>query len=66
LILFDLPLANELTCCFALASRLDGVLLVVEAERVPRQKALRAKRGLDQAKVNILGAVYNKQFRKGE
>ncbi len=61
LIVFDLPTANELSPCFPLAAALDGVLLVVEAERVRHELAQRAKQQLQQAHANVLGVVFNKQ-----
>lgn len=59
-IVFDLPIAHELTPCFALASALDGVLLVVEADRVDSEVAQRSKQGLVNAHANLVGVVLNK------
>ncbi len=61
LIFFDLPPATDMTACFALAGRLDGVVLVIEADRVERQVAERAKRRLLETNAKILGVVFNKQ-----
>lgn len=42
-----------------LATQVDGVVLVVGANKVPRDAALHAKSLLDQAKARILGVVLN-------
>jgi capsular exopolysaccharide synthesis family protein len=60
LMVFDLPPANELTTCFSFASRLDGVLLVIEAERVEEQVARRACQQLANIGTNLLGVVLNR------
>jgi capsular exopolysaccharide synthesis family protein len=60
LAIFDLPPANELTTCFAIANRLDGVLLVVEAERARHDVLRRAIQQLARIQTNILGVVFNK------
>jgi capsular exopolysaccharide synthesis family protein len=59
-IVFDLPPASESTVCTSLASRLDGVLVVVEADRVDRDLGRRTCDRLRRARANLLGAVYNK------
>lgn len=61
LIIVDLPPATEFTACFALARKLDGVLLVIEAMRVDRESAERAKCGLSDSGANLVGAVFNKR-----
>ena len=62
LVVFDLPPAGQVTCCTRLARLLDGVLLVVEAERVRREVALRTTELLRRGNVQLLGAVMNKQI----
>ena len=59
-IVFDLPPPRDTNVSALLASRLDGVLLVVEADRVDRNIAERTCSRLRQANVNLLGSVYNK------
>lgn len=56
----DLPSVEEESCT-RLAQLLDGVVLVVEAERVSGQTIRQAKEKLELADVNLLGAVFNKQ-----
>jgi capsular exopolysaccharide synthesis family protein len=61
LAIFDLPPANELSTCYAIASRLDGVLLLLESERVQDKVAQRTKRQLESTHANVIGVVLNKQ-----
>lgn len=59
-VLFDLPIVSE--CYFpALISHLDGILLVVEAERLRRQVVMRAKQQLENNNAKVLGVVFNKR-----
>lgn len=60
-IVADLPVANELSHCFSIGSLLDGVLLVVEAERVRNQVVARARDQLQQCGARLLGVVFNKR-----
>ena len=60
LLVFDLPAAHELTPCFMLTGALDGVLLVVEADRVDSEVAQRTKQSLLNAHANLVGVVLNK------
>jgi protein-tyrosine kinase len=60
LVIFDLPPVNALSPCPVIASLLDGVLLVVEAEHTGSDAALRGKRQLCAANVKLLGVVLNK------
>jgi len=59
-VVFDLPPANNVTIATLLASRMDGVLMVVEADRVDRKIAERTSARLRRASANLLGVVYNK------
>jgi capsular exopolysaccharide synthesis family protein len=65
LIVFDLPPCGGAHAPLRLAKQLDGVLLVVEAERVRQQDAHRVRQLLDQARVRLLGAVLNRQRIRG-
>jgi len=58
---FDAPAVLEETSVVRLASQVDGVILVVEAEGVRWEVVQRAKGLLEQAKANMLGAVLNKR-----
>jgi capsular exopolysaccharide synthesis family protein len=60
LAVFDLSSINPFSSC-VLESKLDGLLLVLEAERVRRDEAEPVKKHLTQSGVNLLGAVFNKR-----
>ena len=60
-VLVDLPTATDLTVCSNLARLLDGVILVVEAERVRNQVINSVKKGLVESDARVLGVVLNKR-----
>jgi Mrp family chromosome partitioning ATPase len=60
LVVVDLPPISDLATC-GLAATLEGVLLVVEAERVHSHVARRGKTLLEQAGARLLGIVFNKR-----
>jgi Mrp family chromosome partitioning ATPase len=60
LIIVDLPPAGESAAACALAAGLDGVLLVVVAERTAASAAQQAKDRLESGGARILGVVLNK------
>jgi len=60
LVLFDMPPVEHASCAIRLASLLDGVLLVVEAERTAWEVAQRSKQLLTRDNIHLLGAVLNK------
>jgi protein-tyrosine kinase len=57
LVLFDAPPVVVVTDAALLASKLDGVLLVVSTGRTKREHAQRAKELLDKIHVRLVGAV---------
>lgn len=59
LVLFDAPPVVAVTDAALLASKLDGVLLVVEAGGTRRDHAQRAKEILEKVNLRIVGAVLN-------
>jgi Mrp family chromosome partitioning ATPase len=61
LLVFDAPPSGEGGLGVALARLMDGVLVVVEAERVSREVVQRTIEDLQRAQVNVLGAVLNKR-----
>ena len=61
LLVIDIPAPTELNGSVCLASQLDGVVLVIEAERADGRVALRTKQQLVDANVNLLGVVLNKR-----
>lgn len=63
LVVFDLPPAGDSAGGDRLAAMMDGVLLVIEAERVRWQVAQRTKERLLHGDARLLGAVLNKRQR---
>lgn len=61
LIILDTPPVLSSPLAQALAPTVDGVILVVEAERTRTQVALAAKKALTDCGANILGVVLNKR-----
>lgn len=57
IVLFDAPPVIAVTDAALLASKLDGVLLVVEAGSTRREHAQRAKEMLQKVNIRIVGAV---------
>ena len=60
-IIVDLPKADEMTSCSAIGRLLDGVVLVVEAERTKKSMIERAVDQMKHVGVVMMGVVYNKQ-----
>lgn len=58
-VLFDTPSAIAFTDAVVLSRVLDGVILVVRAQTVPRGAELQVRNLLNKAKANILGVVLN-------
>lgn len=61
LVVFDLPPAGQTGAALGLARLVDGVLLVVESERVRWEVAQRTKHFLLGAEVRLVGVVLNKR-----
>jgi len=60
-IVIDAPPVNSYADASILAPRVDGVILVVEADRTPVNEAEAAKRQLDKVDARILGVVLNRR-----
>ena len=60
-IVIDAPPVNRYADACMLAPRVDGVILVVEADRTPVTEAESAKRQLDKVDARILGVVLNRR-----
>ena len=60
-VLFDSPPINSFNDAIALAAKMDGVIIVVEAEKTRWETVLRAKERIENGKGNILGVVLNKR-----
>jgi Mrp family chromosome partitioning ATPase len=61
LAIFDLPPVRQASCVHHLASILDGILLVVEAEAVTWDAARSIRQILTRAGARVVGAVLNKR-----
>lgn len=59
MVLFDTPPVTAVTDAAVLATRLDGVLLVMRAGTTRRDRAREARRLLEKVKANIVGVVLN-------
>jgi capsular exopolysaccharide synthesis family protein len=60
-IIFDSAPACEFPDCYALAPKVDSIVLVTQAEETSIQDAQRAKWNLEQAGGRILGVVLNRE-----
>jgi capsular exopolysaccharide synthesis family protein len=59
IILFDTPPVTAVTDAAVLATRVDGVLLVFQANRTRRESARQTRQILEKVKANIIGVVLN-------
>lgn len=66
IILIDAPPAIAVTDSQIIATRADGVILVVDSDKVKRDAALKAKQNLDNVRARILGVVLNNVDRKNK
>jgi capsular exopolysaccharide synthesis family protein len=65
-IIFDSSPVLAVTDAAVLSSRVDGVVLVIQAKRTRRDAARQAVRRLNQVGTNILGAVFNQVPGRGD
>lgn len=66
IILIDAPPAIAVTDSQIIATRSDGVILVVDSDKVKRDAALKAKQNLENVRARILGVVLNNVDRKNK
>jgi len=64
-VLFDSPSVLAVTDAVVLASRVDGVVLVVDAGRTRRTATRQAIERLEQVGANVLGGVLNRVSQRG-
>ncbi len=57
IIIFDTPPVQNVTDALVLSTRVDGVLLVVQAGRSRRDRVREARQKLEKVKANLLGVV---------
>jgi capsular exopolysaccharide synthesis family protein len=60
-VLFDSPPINSFNDSIALATKMDGIVMVVEAEKTRWEAVQHAKQRIESVKGNILGVVLNKR-----
>lgn len=60
-ILIDAPPVNDYADASMLATKVDGVILVIEADQTPVSEAEAAKRQLDKVGARVLGVVLNRR-----
>jgi hypothetical protein len=61
LVVLDLPATGEAASAMHLFGLLDGLVLVVEHERVRWEVAQKTRQGLIRARANVLGVAFNKR-----
>jgi capsular exopolysaccharide synthesis family protein len=66
IILVDTPPAIAVTDAQILATRCDGVILVVDSGKVKREIAMKAKANLEHVQARLLGVVLNNVDRKNK
>jgi capsular exopolysaccharide synthesis family protein len=57
IVIFDTPPVHTFTDALVLATRVDGVLLVIQAGRSRRDRVREARQKLEKVKANLLGVV---------
>jgi Mrp family chromosome partitioning ATPase len=60
-VVVDSPPVNQYADASVLANKVDGVILVIEADRTPLAEAEAAKRQLERVGARILGVVLNRK-----
>ena len=60
-ILVDMPATSDMSSTARMASKCDGVILVVEAEHLRWEVVQREKEQLEKWHANIVGVVLNKR-----
>ena len=58
-LIFDLPVASDLTSCYSILPNLDGVMIAVEAGNIDRKVIGRAKNRLANMGIELIGLVIN-------
>ena len=60
-VLLDSPPVNDCAECRIIATKVDGVILVVESGKTRSQVAVKAKQELEDAGANVLGVILNRR-----
>jgi capsular exopolysaccharide synthesis family protein len=64
MIFIDTPPALAVTDAQIVATKTDGVIMVIDSGKVKREMAMKAKANLDHVKARILGVILNNMDRK--
>ncbi len=59
-LIYDLPVANDMTHCYPIAQYLDALLLVADSTRINEEKINRAARRLEEMETALIGLALNK------
>ena len=59
-LVFDLPVADDLTSCYSIVPQLDGIILVLESGALDRQQIEKAKQRIAACGTDLIGAVINR------
>lgn len=62
-VVLDMPPVSETSPALRIAPQIDGVMLIVRAEKVARTTARKARNLLDQAQAHMIGAILNRTRR---
>ena len=60
-VIIDTPPVNSYAESIVIATKVDGVVLVLESDKTRQQVALRAKQEMQKAGANVLGVILNKR-----
>lgn len=59
-IIFDLPVASDLTSCYSLLPHIDGVALAVEADKIDRKQIARSRNRIANCGADLIGLILNR------
>lgn len=59
-LVFDLPVASDLTSCYSLLPHIDGVVIAVEADKIDQKQIARAKNRIAQSGADLVGLIINR------
>jgi protein-tyrosine kinase len=60
-VILDVPPVNSYAESIVIATKVDGVILVLESDKTRQQVALRAKQEMEKAGAKVLGVILNKR-----
>ena len=60
-VILDVPPVNKYAESIVIATKVDGVILVIESDKTRQQVAIRAKQEMEKAGAKVLGVILNKR-----